>query len=148
MNSKVSLRGLLLGALFGLLSTLSPLPALAVDVNEVDKLLRAEGAVGWVHGAVGERDLFVFSYRNPNDFFDAIQMSLLTQNEAVRATLASLSRHDKVRLKGEVIKNPSPQPHVLVTSVEIVEKWNPATTPPPYEHEGVPEELKSVSSAV
>ncbi|MEK7355659.1 MAG: hypothetical protein AAB250_04380 [Bdellovibrionota bacterium] len=120
----------------------------AVDVAQIEKDLGAGGVVGWIHGAVGDRDLFVFTYRNPTDFFDNIQMSLVPENAAVAAELKAFTRHDQVRIKGSFMKNPSPQKHVLLTSVEVVKVFTNPYAPPAYEHEAkIPTDLETLDRA-
>lgn len=123
-------------------------PARAVDIAQVEKELTGEGVVGWVHGSVESRELFVFTYRNPKDFFDNVQLSLVPDDAQVAKDLAALNRHDQVRIKGEFMKNPSPQKHVRVRAVEVVKKYSSAVTASPYRHEAqIPKDLEALDRA-
>lgn len=122
--------------------------AFAIDPAEVEKALHGAGAVGWIHGAVAERDLYVFTYRNPDDFFDYLELSLVPADETINSVLKTLDRHDQVRIKGSFLSNPSPQKHIEVTAIEIVKKFTPGTGAGDYDHEAkIPEELKSITEA-
>ena len=88
---------------------LAPLSARAVDVNQIEHDLGTTGVVGWIHGAVAERGIYVFTYRNPDDFFDYIEVSLVGMTSDMESRLATLGRHDKVRVKGKFLKNRVPR---------------------------------------
>ena len=124
------------------------IPAFAVDLEVVRRELAGEGVVGHIHGSVDDRNLFVFTYRNPEDYFDMVQMSLIGESDAVRDGLAALSRHDKIRVRGELLRNPSPQPHILVTAFDLIEKWESSQPVPPYEHGSIPDDLKTARSGI
>ena len=74
--------------------------AMAVDVDQIEKDLKGPGVTGWIHGAVHDRGLYVFTYRNPKNFFDYIEMSLLTKDPQIQEKLTTLNRHDKILVKG------------------------------------------------
>ena len=116
----------------GLLS--SSFSAGAVDLQQIEKELSTTGLEGWIHGAVKEKDLYVFTWRNPKNFFDYIDMSLVAMDSVIGARLATLSRHDKVRIRGRFLRNPSPQKHIAVTSVELVRKYESAYPSETYQH--------------
>ena len=61
--------------------------AFAVDPVEIEKLLKSTGVEGWIHGSVENRDLYVFTYRNPGNFFDYLNMSVPAQSLAAGAPL-------------------------------------------------------------
>jgi hypothetical protein len=124
------------------------LNAKAVDLDKVEKLLTTTGVVGYVHGAVADRSLYVFTYRNPNDFFDSIQMSLISSTPEMDHALEALTRNDQVLIKGKFLKNPSPQKHILVAALEMVKKYQNPYSPDPYHHEAnLPKELIPLKSA-
>ncbi len=121
---------------------------LAVDVNEIEKALTTTGLDGSVHGVVNDQHIYVFTYRNPDDFFDYLIMSLVPSKPALAKTLAGLSRQDKVRIKGTFLVNPSPQKHISVESLEVVEKYTPVPSAPPYEHQAkIPKDLLNLTKA-
>lgn len=122
--------------------------AMAVDVSEIEKKLNGDGVDGWIHGSVEGQMLYVFTYRNPEDFFDNIQMSLVPSTDAIEKQLVSLGRHDKVRVRGKFMKNPSPQKHIKVTALEVLKPYASAYEAKPYEYEAkIPAELQSRTSA-
>lgn len=117
-------------------SILMTTPSKAVDIVEIERALNNEGLVGWVHGASADQGLFVFTYRNPNDFFDSVDMSMVAYDQATRAQLHQLKRHDKVRVKGAWLVNPSPQRHVEIDSLQVVDAFQNPYHPAPYRHVG------------
>jgi hypothetical protein len=120
----------------------------AVDLKQVERELATTGAVGWVHGSSSSQGLYAFTYRSPDNFFDFVIMSLVAERPETLKQLSELNRHDKVRIKGSFMDNPSPQKHVAVASVEMVKKFEPPYPMPPYEHEAkIPDELLDKTSA-
>jgi hypothetical protein len=120
----------------------------AVDLKQIEHELNTTGAVGWVHGASPSQGLYVFTYRNPKDFFDFVEMSLVAPKTEILKQLEALGRHDQVRIKGTFMDNPSPQKHIEVTSVEMVKKFVSPYPVPAYEHEAkVPDELLDKTTA-
>ena len=123
--------------------------SMAVDINQIEKDLTTTGVQGWIHGAVQDRGLYVFTYRNPKDFFDYIQMSLVTYDPAIQAKLATLNRHDKVLVKGSFLPNPSPQKHISVTSIDVVEKYQTKYPTDTHQYEAkIPDDLLNLKSAL
>lgn len=122
--------------------------ALGVDLGLVEKQLTTTGVEGWIHGSVPGQNLYVFTYRNPKDFFDYVEMSLVWDDASMLKKLATFGRHDKVLIKGEFLKNPSPQKHIKVKSIDLVQAFQN-----PYPMEGhsyeakIPDDLKGKSSA-
>ncbi len=99
----------------------------AVDLVEVEKELTGSGVQGWIHGAAHDQREYVFTYRNPKDFFDHMEFSLLPANKTVMAELKKATRHDEVLLIGKFGKNPSSQKHIIVESIKTIAAY----TPPP-----------------
>ncbi len=95
--------------------------AMAVDLDQIQKELTSTGAMGWIHGSVD--GLYVFTYRNPANFFDFVEMSLVSTTPEIEKQLENMIRHDQVLLKGKYMDNPSPQKHILVSSVQMVKKY-------------------------
>jgi len=124
------------------------LSAFAVDFTQIEKDLTGDGLVGWIHGAVEEQGLYVFTYRNPDDFFDYVQMSLVPDNDAVAKALTAFSRNDQVKIKGVFLKNPSPQKHIDVTAITLVKKYDSGYPSDPYGHTAkIPDELLNIHYA-
>ncbi|MCG8555605.1 MAG: hypothetical protein MJD61_10020 [Proteobacteria bacterium] len=84
--------------------------------------LAGKGLVGRMHGVVPSRRLYVFTYRKPCDFFAYADFPLVAANAAVGTQLASLKRHDKVRLFGSFVRHRAPQRHIRLTAVKVVER--------------------------
>src|SRR5206468_1199422 len=72
---------------------------------------------------------YVFTWRDADDFFTYINFSLTTRDAKVRELLHTLSRHDKVTVRGEFITNPSPQKHIDAKEIVVVKKYDPTTSP-------------------
>lgn len=107
-----------------------------------ERELTGAGAEGEIHGAYPELNMYVFTYRNPKDFFEFIEVSMISPNEQLSAALAGLRRHDRVRIKGELMDNRSPQLHVELSSLEVVKKHEPKPEVPAYDHEArIPDDL-------
>ncbi len=94
-----------------------------ISLEAVDAALRGKGLSGHMHAADGENGLLVFTYRNPENFFDNLQLSLKAATPEVAEQLAQLNRHDAVRLTGSIVNLENPQPHIRVASVEVLKAW-------------------------
>jgi hypothetical protein len=122
--------------------------ALAVDLGVITKELTTTGVTGWIHGSVAERHVYVFTYRNPLDFFDYLEMSLVPTGGEVEKQLEKLNRNDQVLLKGSLLDIPAPQPHVLVSSVQMVTPYVSGYPADPYGHQAkIPDDLLGKTSA-
>lgn len=124
-------------------------PAWAIDFTEIERALAAEGIQGYVHGSVPERDLYVFTIQNPNDFFDRAEVSLIAANGLVATGLATTRRHDLVRIRGRFIDVPTPQRHIRVESFELVATHSNPYPTDPYDYSAqIPEELLGQEEAI
>jgi hypothetical protein len=113
-----------------------------IDINDVQKQLSTTGCVGWVHGAVVGQSMYAFTYRNPKNFFDYVIMSLVSTDPAIMKQLAGFGRQDQVKVKGTFLDNPSPQKHIMVSSIELVKKYDSGYATKPYEYEAkIPNDL-------
>lgn len=132
-----------------LVVALFSLNARAVDLAQVEKDLNGPGVVGWIHGSVSDRNLYVFTYRSPDNFFDFVEMSLTAEDDAdMQAKIGTFGRHDKVRVKGSFLKNPSPQKHIKVKSIELVEKYQEPYQRDAYRYAAkIPEDLGKAGRA-
>ncbi|MEA5537103.1 hypothetical protein, partial [Crocosphaera sp. XPORK-15E] len=111
--------------------------------------LENTGLLGEIHGAVTEEQLYVLSVREPDNFFEFRHFSLISANKKTQETLGKVKRHDQVCLKGKLIDNPSPQPHILVESATIRESWSGLEGYEKYKYEAtIPEELKDKTQVV
>lgn len=120
--------------------------ASGLDLSELGRRLRSEGLVGRIHGSVSERDLWVFTYRKPDDFFSHYEFPLVPESEELVQKLSALRRHDQVWIKGQIIENRAPLAHILVAELEVRERWD--TERPPYSYDAqLPEELLARNEA-
>ena len=82
------------------------------------------------------------SVREPDNFFNYREFSLLPKNNQTLANLSEVNRHDRVCIHGYIISNPSPQKHIAVKSVEILESWTGLAGLPEYHRKAnIPAEL-------
>jgi hypothetical protein len=104
---------------------------------------------GEMHGVYPPLYQYVFTYRTPGDFFDFVEVSLVAPTPELTATLAGLHRHDRVRIQGELMGNPSQQMHVRLRSIELVKPFEPVPALPAYEYEAsIPSDLEGHDSAL
>lgn len=127
---------------------LFPFSSFSIDLEALEQKLMTEGVQGWVHGSEPSTQMFVFTFRNPDNFFDNIQMSLIPKSETEHNVLKGLKRHDKVLIKGVFLKNPSPQKHVLVSEIQVITQYNNGHATEDYDYEAsVPQDLLGLSEA-
>jgi hypothetical protein len=128
----------LLAACLLTLTACASLPA------QLQRELNAGRAIeGEIHGAHPALELYVFTYRNPNDFFDFVEASLVAPTAELGAELAALRRHDRVRIAGRLLENRSQQPHVELSSVEVVSKYEASPAIPRYDYQAsIPDDLR------
>lgn len=118
------------------------LSSLSVELNNT-------GLLGEIHGSVSGEQLYVLSVREPNNFFQFRHFSLISANQKTQEILGKVKRHDQVCLKGKLIDNPSPQPHILVESATIRESWSGLDGRENYKYEAtIPAELKDKTHLV
>lgn len=130
-------RWMLLAACLLFLQACSSIPA------KFQRELQAGRAVdGDIHGAYPDLGLYVFTYRNPDNFFEFVEVSLIAPDAAVAAQLAGLRRHDRVRIQGALMDNRSPQMHVELSSLEVVRKYEATPEIPEYDYQAaIPTDL-------
>ena len=104
-----------------------------LELTQLSQELENTGLIGRIHGAASPAQLFVMSVRESGNFFNHREFSLLASDEPTRTTLSQVNRHDLVCIQGNFIANPSPQKHVLVKSIEVLESWSGLEDFPPYE---------------
>jgi hypothetical protein len=138
----VRLRSAFIIAALVLLSACAGLPA------QLERELGAGRAVeGEIHGAYPDLNLYVFTFRNPENFFEYVEVSLVAPTDALRAQLAGLRRHDRVRIGGAIMDNRSQQTHIELASLEVIRKYAATPPIPPYEYDAtVPDDLQGKSS--
>ncbi|MGL6342933.1 MAG: hypothetical protein ACRC80_27810 [Waterburya sp.] len=110
-----------------------------LNMNQLTQELTSTGLIGRVHGAAETSQMYVMSVREPNDFFSHREFSLLP-NPAISDTLKQLNRHDLVCIQGNLIPNPSPQKHIAVNSLQVLEPWAQPGKFEPYQRKKLPNE--------
>ena len=89
-----------------------------LNPSTLEAELNGTGLIGRIHGAAPDSQLYVLSIREPNDFFSHTEYSLIPESTAETARLQQLARHDLVCVQGSILANPSPQQHILVSSLQ------------------------------
>lgn len=118
------------------------------DFAEMERQLGTDGLVGEVHSAVPQLNLYVFTFRDKENFFHYIHMSMITRDQELKSKLAQLHRHDKIRIWGKFADLETPQKHIKLNQIEVVKKYVANPEIPPYNYDpNIPEELKSQKSA-
>ena len=120
-----------------------------LELTQLSEELTNTGLIGRIHGAAGESQMFVMSVREPNNFFSYREFSLLAKDSETLATLNQLNRHDRVCVQGNIIANPSPQKHIAVNSIQVLESWEQPQGFTPYARKvDIPTELKNQTSFI
>lgn len=105
--------------------------------------LEGQGLFGRMHAVVPERDLAVFTWRQPGNFFDFVDFPLVPTEQA-RDKVMSLQRHDGVTLKGAFINNRAPMPHIRVSDLELLDPYTSRHPTRGYQHDTkLPDDLLS-----
>ena len=94
-----------------------------VDWQEIEKQLTGEGLGGWVHGNFESQQLFVFTWRHPDNFFVNLQLPMVPGNDTAKEQIMMLRRHDYVVIKGSFIKNNAPLRHMKIDEFVKIDKW-------------------------
>ena len=120
-----------------------------LEIPKLSRELSTTGMLGRIHGAVNKSNIYVMSVREPDNFFSHREFSLITSDSNTVDTLNRLNRHDLVCVTGDIITNPSPQKHITVNSIQVLEPWEQPKGFTPYERQAnIPEELKQQTSFV
>ncbi|GAB4546644.1 MAG: hypothetical protein Tsb0014_41240 [Pleurocapsa sp.] len=118
-----------------------------LELTQLSEELSSTGLIGRVHGAAENAQMFVMSVRSPDDFFSHREFSLLTSDRATLDTLNQLHRHDRVCIQGNFIPNPSPQKHIAVSSIQVLESWSQPEGFTPYSRQAdFPAQLQNQTS--
>lgn len=131
----------LLSIALSLLMSFSITAHAEINMQDLEKQLTTTGLTGEIHASSADAHLFVFTYRNPNDFFDNIQLPLTSDKTEILNSLPTLKRHQIFLVKGNFIKNHAPISHINVTSMELVKDYTSALDQMPYQYKGNVSEL-------
>ena len=129
------------------------LPAVNACTTVASQFQRELGAgnaiEGEIHGAYPALDLYVFTYRRADDFFDFVEVSLVAPNDVLAAELAGLRRHDRVRIRGALADNRSAQMHVELSALEVVSRYEPTPEIPAYDYRAsLPDDLRGTDNGL
>ncbi|MGB5635799.1 MAG: hypothetical protein WBM44_02715 [Waterburya sp.] len=94
-----------------------------LEIASLSQELTNTGLIGRIHGAAKISQMFVISVREPNNFFSHREFSLIPQDPEAKSVLSQLNRHDLVCVQGNLIANPSPQKHIALNSIQVLEPW-------------------------
>ncbi len=120
-----------------------------LNINQLEKELTTTGLIGRIHGAYPDERLFVLSVREPDNFFSHLEFSLIGADGETTKELGKSQRHDLVCVRGKFIKNPSPQKHIKVKSMAILESPMAKEDLAPYKRQvTLPEELRNKNSFI
>jgi hypothetical protein len=118
-----------------------------IDMGAVEKDLTGTGLRGWIHGAVHDYKEYVFTFRDPTDFFNHAEFSVLPANAEVKAMLEKANRHDEVLLFGTLGTNPSSQKHLVISKIKLIAAFDPGISVPARHREAkLPDDLRSGTS--
>ena len=120
-----------------------------LEMTRLAEELNNTGLIGRIHGAAAESQMYVLSVREPDKFFSHREFSLLPKDSKTRETVSQLNRHDLVCVRGELIANPSPQQHITLSSVRVIEPWQQPEGFEPYQRQAdLPSELQEQTSLI
>lgn len=114
-----------------------------VNLSELEMKLKGEGLTGEIHGASADSKLFVLTYRNPNDFFDNIQLPLTSESTEILSLLSHIKRHQFYIVKGNFISNKAPIKHINITSLQLSKDYVSELDQMPYQYKGDLNDLNS-----
>ena len=127
----------------------SPEAYQGLSITKLSQELSGTGLIGRVHGAADPLQMYVMAVREPTNFFSHREFSLIPQNSETREVLSGLHRHDLVCVRGDLLANPSPQQHIALDSVRVIEPWTQPAGFAPYERQtDLPAELKEQTSFI
>ena len=77
--------------------------------------------LSWGQTQVEDSSHFVvFTYRNPDDFFDNVQLPLISTDEGIAQDLLKTKRHQKVRIFGAFVEGKAPIKHIDVSKMVLI----------------------------
>ena len=120
-----------------------------LEMANLSEELTSTGLIGRIHGAAGISQTFVMSVREPTNFFSHREFSLISSDESITDILSQVNRHDLVCVQGNLIANPSPQKHIALNSIQVLEPWSQPAGFTPYERQvTITKELEEQTSLI
>ena len=124
-------------------------PVAPDDIPGLTALLADGKLRGYIHGAVEASGLYVFTYRDPTNFFSFDEFPLTPATDAVALALSQVKRHDAVALQGTFIDNGAPIHHIRVQKLSVIASYQTDENPSPRPHETLlPEALAGQTEAI
>lgn len=106
-----------------------------LELKTLSKELSNTGLIGRIHGAASESKMFVMSVREPNNFFSHREFSLLAGDSESQSVLSQANRHDLLCVQGNFLANPSPQQHIAISSIQVLDSWSQPEGFSPYQRQ-------------
>jgi hypothetical protein len=120
-----------------------------ISYERLNSCLGQDGVLLEVHGIVPVSSMFVVTFRNPNNFFQSVHLSLLGTTQETRNMIRTLRRHDVVLIQGMIDNEiPAPQRHLKASSISLVERSPESTPGQDYRYEAVPESVLNMSELI
>ncbi|MEL6911732.1 MAG: hypothetical protein AAFO85_16220 [Cyanobacteria bacterium J06598_4] len=120
-----------------------------LEIANLSQELTGTGLIGRIHGAAGTSQMFVMAVREPNNFFSHREFSLISSDTSTSNTLNQLNRHDLVCIGGDFLDNRSPQKHIALKSVQVLDQWSQPEGFEPYQRQAdIPAELTEQTSII
>ena len=133
----------ILTLILSLLFSLGSVVYAEINLAELEAKLKGDGLLGEIHAANMDSKLFVFTYRNPTNFFENIQLPLTSDTPEVLAMFSQLKRHQMYIVKGEFIVNKAPIKHINATSLQLSKDYASELDQHPYKYKADVSELKN-----
>ncbi|MBE9048133.1 hypothetical protein IQ255_27685 [Pleurocapsales cyanobacterium LEGE 10410] len=128
--------------------TYNPEAYQGLEIAQLSEELSSTGLIGRIHGAADQSQMYVMSVREPDNFFNHREFSLISNGQKTTETINQLNRHDLVCVRGDLLNNPSPQQHIALNSIQVLEPWMQPEGFEPYARQVLPEELAAQTSLV
>lgn len=106
-----------------------------LSIAKLSRELTTTGLIGRIHGAADPLQMYVMAVREPTNFFSHREFSLIPEDTETKKILSGLNRHDLVCVRGDLLANPSPQQHIALSSVRVIEPWKQPAGFAPYERQ-------------
>lgn len=121
-----------------------------LEMSKLSHELNENGLIGRIHGAVAESKMYLISVREPENFFSHREFSLIAEDNSNSDLLNQAKRHDLVCIQGKILPNPSPQKHIKLDSIKILETWKQSENFSDYERKiaDLPEQLTQQTSLI
>ena len=107
-----------------------------INLDDLEKKLMGDGLVGEIHAVANESKLYVFTYRNPTNFFENIELPLTSESKEIMNTFSTMKRHQMYNIQGNFLKNHAPIKHINVTALKLVTDYKSEVDHSAYNYKG------------